>query len=213
MASRRLITRHFRLDSASKSFSLAPQSFTPHLSSSFSTFAEGRATGSSKRSVARRVIQIAVLSLTGGVALSAVNDLAIFHGCSSKAIEKASQNQKIIEALGEPIIRGAWYNASLAVGHRRRSVSCTFPVSGPQGTGTLELKAIRTGDDTWFSFLRHHDWDILVLEALLHIPSNDEMNQTLRISLAESDPIPSGYADCRDCSSCSVPANLAKNEA
>lgn len=63
----------------------------------------------------------------------------------SKAIEKASQNQEIVEALGEPIIRGPWYDATLAVGHRRHSVSCTFPVSGPQGTGIFQLKAVRSG--------------------------------------------------------------------
>ena len=63
----------------------------------------------------------------------------------SKAIEKASQNQKIVEALGEPIVRGPWYDATLAVGFRRNTVSCTFPVSGPQGSGIFQLKAVRTG--------------------------------------------------------------------
>lgn len=63
----------------------------------------------------------------------------------SKAMERASKNQAIIDAIGEPIVRGPWYNASLAVAHRRHSVSCTFPVSGPQGTGTVQFKAIRTG--------------------------------------------------------------------
>lgn len=72
-----------------------------------------------------------------------------FCGCVffffSKAIEKASENRAIVEALGEPIVRGPWYNASLAVAHRRHSVSCTFPVSGPQGTGIFQLKAVRQG--------------------------------------------------------------------
>lgn len=62
-----------------------------------------------------------------------------------KAIERASQNQKVVEILGEPIVRGPWYDASLAVGHRRHSVSCTFPVTGPLGSGTFQLKAIRNG--------------------------------------------------------------------
>lgn len=63
----------------------------------------------------------------------------------SKAMEKASKSQAIIDAIGEPIERGPWYNASLAVAHKRHSVSCTFPVSGPQGIGILQLKAIRNG--------------------------------------------------------------------
>lgn len=60
-------------------------------------------------------------------------------------MEKVSENQAIRDAIGEPIVKGPWYNASLAVSHKRQSVSCTFPVSGPQGTGVLQLKAIRNG--------------------------------------------------------------------
>lgn len=63
----------------------------------------------------------------------------------SKAMEKVSKNQAIIDAIGEPIVKGPWYNASLAVAHKRHSVSCSFPVSGPSGTGVLQLKAVRNG--------------------------------------------------------------------
>ncbi|MCI59662.1 cytochrome oxidase complex assembly protein, partial [Trifolium medium] len=48
-------------------------------------------------------------------------------------MEDASKNQAIINAIGEPIVKGPWYNASLAVAHKRQSVSCSFPVSGPLG--------------------------------------------------------------------------------
>lgn len=68
----------------------------------------------------------------------------------SKALEKASKNKAIIEAIGEPIVRGPWYNASLGVAHQRHSVSCTFPVSGPQGSGIFQLKAVRNGSECWF---------------------------------------------------------------
>ena len=63
----------------------------------------------------------------------------------SQAIEKASDNPKFIEAIGMPVVRGPWYDASLEVGHRRRSVSGTFPVSGPHGSGFLQIKATRSG--------------------------------------------------------------------
>lgn len=63
----------------------------------------------------------------------------------SKAMERVSKNQAMIDALGEPIVKGPWYNASLAVAHKRHSVSCSFPVLGPQGTGILQLKAVRNG--------------------------------------------------------------------
>lgn len=63
----------------------------------------------------------------------------------SKAMEKALNNQAMKDAIGEPIVKGPWYNSSLAVAHKRRSVSCTFPVSGPQGSGVLQMKAVRKG--------------------------------------------------------------------
>lgn len=58
-------------------------------------------------------------------------------------MEKVYTNVAIKDALGEPIEKGPWYNASLAVAHKRHSVSCTFPVSGPQGNGVLQLKAVK----------------------------------------------------------------------
>ncbi|XP_073011543.1 uncharacterized protein [Typha latifolia] len=164
-----------------------------------SNLGNSSSSSSKKRSLGRTAVQIGLISLAGGFALSAVNDLAIFHGCSSKAIEKASQNPKIIESIGVPIVRGPWYDASLAVGHRRNSVSCTFPASGPQGSAIFQLKAIRNGEDGLFSFLRHHDWDILMMEALLHVPSNDAKQQTLRISLTADSPPSTALFSCDSC--------------
>ncbi|KAJ7977171.1 Cytochrome oxidase assembly protein [Quillaja saponaria] len=146
----------------------------------------------------RKAVSFVLITVTGGVALSALDDLAIYHGCSSKAIEKASTNKALIDAIGEPIVKGPWYNASLAVALKRQSVSCTFPVSGPQGTGVLQMKGVRNGDDRWFSFLRSHDWDILIMDALLHVPGNEEKHQTMRISLADSCPPPA----CTACTEC-----------
>ncbi|KAG8390860.1 hypothetical protein BUALT_Bualt01G0127600 [Buddleja alternifolia] len=140
------------------------------------------------KSWGRKVVSGALICLTGGVALSALDDLLIFHGCSSKAMEKASNNQALIEAIGEPIVRGPWYNASLAVAHKRQSVSCSFPVSGPQGTGMFQLKAVRNGDDSWFSFVLPRDWEILIMEALLHVPGNEKKQQTFRITVSDNQP-------------------------
>uniref|UniRef100_M8CAG9 Uncharacterized protein n=1 Tax=Aegilops tauschii TaxID=37682 RepID=M8CAG9_AEGTA len=61
-------------------------------------------------------------------------------------MEKATKNKQVASAIGEPITRGPWYSASIAVNRARRSVSCTFPVSGPQGDGLLKFKAVRLGD-------------------------------------------------------------------
>ncbi|KAB2021894.1 hypothetical protein CXB51_017115 [Gossypium anomalum] len=150
------------------------------------------------KSFAGKAVSFILITVTGGVALSALDDLAIYHGCSRKAMEKAGKNQAIINAIGEPIKKGPWYNASLAVAHKRHSVSCTFPVSGPQGNGVLQLKAVRNGDDNWYSYVLPRDWEILIMEALLYVPGNEEKQQTLRISLLENAPSPACVA-CTEC--------------
>ncbi|KAF3436086.1 hypothetical protein FNV43_RR23178 [Rhamnella rubrinervis] len=149
------------------------------------------------KSFGRKAVSFVLITVTGGVALSALDDLAIYHGCSSKAMEKVSENQSIRDAIGEPVVKGPWYNASLAVAHKRQSVSCTFPVSGPQGTGVLRLKAVRKGEDTWLSFFWPRDWDIIIMDTLLHVPGNEEKQQTMRISLSDS-LSPPACAACSD---------------
>ncbi|KAJ1416657.1 Cytochrome oxidase assembly protein 1 [Sesbania bispinosa] len=145
----------------------------------------------------RKAVSFLLITITGGVALSALDDLAIYHGCSSKAMEKVIKNQALIDAIGEPIAKGPWYNASLAVAHKRHSVSCSFPVSGPLGSGVLHLKAVRNGADTWSSFFLNRDWDILIMDALLHVPGNEEGHQTLRINL--SDKLSTSCTSCTEC--------------
>uniref|UniRef100_A0A7N0ZVK7 Uncharacterized protein n=1 Tax=Kalanchoe fedtschenkoi TaxID=63787 RepID=A0A7N0ZVK7_KALFE len=161
-------------------------------SSSAGQVEEGKGKG-----LGRKAVALGLLALTGGVAVSALDDLVIFYRCSSKAMEKASKDQRLVEAIGEPIERGPWYNASIAVAHQKRSVSCTFPVSGSRGTGIFQLKAVRNDDDdsSLLSFFRPGNWDVLMMEALLHAPGNDEKNQTFRISISEQLP----PADCQPC--------------
>ncbi|XP_071738145.1 uncharacterized protein [Rutidosis leptorrhynchoides] len=160
-------------------------SFFRRKPSSSSTSTKGVVDEAKPKAWGRRIVSGGLICVTGGVALSALDDLIIYHGCSSKAIEKASKNQAVIDAIGEPIARGPWYNASLAVTHKRHSVSCTFPVSGPQGTGIFQLRAVRNEEDKGLSFFRPRDWEILIMEALLHVPENEEKNRTFRISLSD----------------------------
>ncbi|KAJ4851334.1 hypothetical protein Tsubulata_005701 [Turnera subulata] len=149
----------------------------------------------------RKAVSFLLITVTGGVALSALDDLAIYQTCSNKAIEKATDNQAIKDAIGEPIVKGPWYNASLAVAHKRHSVSCTFPVSGPHGNGLFQLKAVRNGEDNWYSYFLPRDWEILIMEALVHVPGNDEKQQTMRISLLDNFSAPA----CKSCTECQSP--------
>ncbi|XP_062183612.1 uncharacterized protein LOC133887668 [Phragmites australis] len=153
----------------------------------------------------RRGAALSLLGLTGAVAASAVSDLSVFLSCSSQAIEKATQNQQIVDAIGKPIVRGPWYSASIAVNHARHSVSCTFPVSGSQGNGLLKFKAVRLGDESWFSFLQRSDWEILLMDAILDIPTEDGKHRTMRVTIPDNTPAPPPV-DCTACKSQPTPA-------
>ncbi|KAM0912268.1 hypothetical protein ACQ4PT_012953 [Festuca glaucescens] len=152
--------------------------------------------GRKKRSVGRKVVAIGAISLAGGVALSGINDLAIFHGCTRKAIETATENREVAEAIGAPILRGPWYDASVVLGHRRRSVSCTFPVTGPQGSGLFQIEAVRNGGDGVLSFLRHHDWEIRTMDAHLEVASDDGELKKVTINLVSSSDDQSSGGEC-----------------
>ncbi|GAV87990.1 Coa1 domain-containing protein [Cephalotus follicularis] len=154
------------------------------------------------KSYGRKAVSFVLITITGGMALSALDDLVIYHGCTRKAMEKASESQAIKDALGEPIKKGPWYNASLAVAHQRHSVSCTFPVTGPHGDGVVRLKAVSSGDEKVFSYLRSRDWEILVMDALLCVHhANEGKQQTMRISLLDNFPPP----DCKTCTDSKPP--------
>ncbi|RCV32605.1 hypothetical protein SETIT_7G016500v2 [Setaria italica] len=163
------------------------------------------ATESGPGAWARRVAALSLLGLTGAVAASAVSDLSIFLSCSSQAIEKATQNQQIVNAIGKPIVRGPWYSASIAVNHARHSVSCTFPVSAPQGSGLLKFKAVRLGDESWYSFLQPSDWEILIMDAILDIHTEDGKHRTMRVTIPDNTPAPPP-ADCTACKSHTAPS-------
>uniref|UniRef100_J3KUS1 Uncharacterized protein n=1 Tax=Oryza brachyantha TaxID=4533 RepID=J3KUS1_ORYBR len=121
-----------------------------------------------------------------------------------QAIERASQNQQIANAIGTPIVRGPWYSASIAVNQARHSVSCTFPVSAPQGNGLLKFKAVRLGDRSWFSFLQQSNWEILLMDAILDIPTDDGKHQTIRVTIPDN-TAPKPPVDCKACKSQPTP--------
>ncbi|CAN0897693.1 hypothetical protein LINGRAHAP2_LOCUS19265 [Linum grandiflorum] len=168
--------------------------------------AKSEASSSSSSSIGRKAVSFVLITVTGGVALSALDDLSIYYGCTSKAMERARNNEAVKEAIGEPVTKGAWYNASLAVAHKRQSVSCSFPVSGPRGDGVVRLKAIRNPDDNWLSYILPRDWEIVIMDALLHIPGNEGSGSTTqRISLLDSSP-----QACQPCMTCPRPQETQK---
>jgi hypothetical protein len=68
-------------------------------------------------------------------------------------------------------------------------------------------------DDTWSSFFLPRDWDILIMDALLHVPGNEEKQQTLRINLSHKlSPSSTACAECVACPSQRSEAKLSSNQ-
>ncbi|RRT84795.1 hypothetical protein B296_00003264 [Ensete ventricosum] len=128
-----------------------------------------------KRSFGRKLFQIGLISLTGGGFLSGLKR------------GKRSFGRKLFQIGLISLTGGVFLSGlnDLAIFHGCSRYQILITIS------------FRTADERSFSFLRHHDWDILIMDALLHIPSNDEKHQTVRISLSENSPLPS--MECKEC--------------
>lgn len=61
---------------------------------------------------------------------------------------------------------------------------------------TIWVSCFLFPDNAWFSVLRPQAWDILIMDALLHVPGNEEEKQTFRINLLN---VPSPPAECTSC--------------
>ncbi|KAL4367046.1 hypothetical protein GQ457_05G007510 [Hibiscus cannabinus] len=65
-------------------------------------------------------------------------------------------------------------------------------------TFLMQLDYDPSKEDTWYSYFLPRDWEILIMEALLHVPGNEEKQRALRISLLENIPHPAQRA-CTEC--------------
>ena len=55
-------------------------------------------------------------------------------------------------------------------------------------------------DESWFSFLKQSDWEILIMDAILDVPTKDGKRQTVRVTVPGKKAAPPP-ADCRACKS------------
>ncbi|KAL3690079.1 hypothetical protein R1sor_016388 [Riccia sorocarpa] len=118
----------------------------------------------------QRAGAIALCGAMGWAVASAAEDVYIYNQCSSKAVQKASQDARLKEAIGDEIKLGQWhwYQASLAVAHEGTSASCSFPVYGTEGVANIRLKAVRLQgktDSLLENLIGGGLWEVLMLEA------------------------------------------------
>ncbi|KAJ7558362.1 hypothetical protein O6H91_04G035900 [Diphasiastrum complanatum] len=137
---------------------------------------------------------VLLLGATGVAAASALKNILIYHGCSSKAMERAAKDPRMKKLLGESIEKGFWYEASLGLSHEGRSASCSFPIYGNQGHANLHLRAVKyeeTGNKLAnLNIFSQGNWEVLVLEALVPSSSSESANKLDRINLMEENNAP-----------------------
>ncbi|CAD6261401.1 unnamed protein product [Miscanthus lutarioriparius] len=59
-------------------------------------------------------------------------------------------------------------------------------------------------DESWYSFLQPADWEILIMDAILDIHTEDGKHRTMRVSIPDNTPAPPP-ADCTACKSHAAP--------
>jgi hypothetical protein len=69
------------------------------------------------------------------------------------AIERASQNQVVVEALGTPIEQTGMVSGSLSFGDDTGDADLKIPIEGPKGKGRIYVVGTKTGDDWTYSEL------------------------------------------------------------
>jgi hypothetical protein len=73
------------------------------------------------------------------------------------ALQRASSNEAVVEALGEPVEPGWYLTGSIQVEGASGQADISIPLSGPTGKGTLFASARKTGGR----------WEYSVLEVLV----------------------------------------------
>ena len=62
-------------------------------------------------------------------------------------------------------------------------------------------------DESWYSFLKPSDWEILIMDAILDVHTEDGKPRTMRVTIPDNTPAPPP-ADCTACKSHTTPPPL-----
>lgn len=119
---------------------------------------------------AKRIVSSLLIGSTAVVSYSIADDVVLFHTCSREAMRRLDQNKQLKEAMGGAAALGPWYNVSLGVSRGGFCVSSSFPISGPEGTALVRLRACRTEGSRStlvYNLVERGEWHMLSLQASL----------------------------------------------
>lgn len=102
---------------------------------------------------------IALLVIAASVAFALVLTFSIMLALRSSAayragMERASRSPEVVALIGEPVRAGFFVRGGIRGGGRRASLHARL--SGPRGAGTLEMRAVKVGEELRFDVLKFH---------------------------------------------------------
>ena len=102
---------------------------------------------------------IAVLIIAASILFATVLTFSIMLVLRSSAayrvgVERASRSREVIALVGEPVRAGLLVRGGVRGGGRLASLHARL--SGPRGSGRLEIRAVRSGEELRFDVLKFH---------------------------------------------------------
>jgi hypothetical protein len=104
-------------------------------------------------------MMIALFVIAASIAFTIVLTFSIMLALRSSAayragMARASGSPEIVAVVGEPVRAGFFVRGGIRGGGRRASLHARL--SGPRGRGTLEIRAVRVGEELRFNVLKFH---------------------------------------------------------
>lgn len=94
-------------------------------------------------SVLHRIFQAALLSSTGYVVTDVFDEAFLYLHSRRIGMEAVRKNEELMEMLGDHVVAGQWFNASVSKQHYGHMTSCSFPVIGDKFGTEVVVKLIR----------------------------------------------------------------------
>lgn len=101
------------------------------------------------------VVLVPVIVCCGGITLllSAIFSTIKSSDVYTEALQRARENPEVVELLGEPIEPGFFVSGNLSFHNSSGSADLSFPISGPNGSAVVNVKATRAGGSWKYSTL------------------------------------------------------------
>jgi len=101
-------------------------------------------------------ITAAILLFIGAIFIfvfSLIKDSPVYEG----ALDRAAEHPDVIEMTGDPLEPGWFVSGNIAVNNQTGNADLSIPVSGPDGSGQLQVEATKSGGEWQYDSLNFFD--------------------------------------------------------